>query len=85
MVYNVNMNWCFAIINNKLSEIYFEKERGKIVIIGHCNVERGHYKTKKEQRYIEEDTKKFQLRYRKKIYKDINTGQELNLSRSISR
>lgn len=74
------MWWCFAIINNKLAEIYFEKTKGKVEIIGHCYVAKDRYKTKKEQKYIEKDTAKFQLLYRNKIYKDINTGKQLNLS-----
>lgn len=65
------MNWCFAIINGKLAEVYFKKERGKIKIIGHCYVQSREYTTKKEQRYITEDTAKFQFNYRSGVYKDL--------------
>ncbi len=65
------MSWCFAIINNKLAEIYFEEGKNMPKIIGHCYVKVEEYKTKKEQKYIKEDTVKFQFLYRKGLYKDI--------------
>lgn len=40
------MPWCFAIINNKLAEIYFEKKKGKIKIEGHCYVKKEEFKTR---------------------------------------
>ena len=39
------MTWCFAIINDRLAEIYFEDE-GKNKILGHCYVDEKEYKTK---------------------------------------
>lgn len=66
------MNWCFAKINGKLAEIYFEKTKGEPDILGHAYVEISKYKTKKEQRWIEIETAKFQLTYRNKKYKRIN-------------
>ncbi len=65
------MGWCFAIINGKLAEIFFEKVRGETRIFGHAYVQKEKYKTKKEQKYIEEDTARFQFRYRTGIYKDL--------------
>ena len=62
--------WSFATINNRLSEIFFEKKRGKLLINGHCYVKKSEYKTKKEQKWIKEDTKKYKFSYRNKIYKD---------------
>ena len=71
MVYNFNMNWCFAIINNRLAEIYFESKRKRNPkVIGHCYVKREEYRTKKEQKMIEEDIVRYKFSYRKKIYKD---------------
>lgn len=67
------MNWCFGIINNKLSEVYFEKKRGKTVFIGHCYVNESGYTTKKEKRWIEKDTTKVKLIYRKGKYKEKNS------------
>ena len=64
------MSWCFAIINGRLSEIYFEKKKGKIKFLGHCYVKKSQFKTKKEQKWIEEDTKKFRFFYKDGIYKD---------------
>lgn len=34
------MNWCFAIVNGKLAEIYFETNKGKPKILGHCLVKK---------------------------------------------
>lgn len=70
------MNWCFAIINGELAEIYFEKVKGKTKILGHAYVKKEEYKTKKEQKYINQDTTRFQFRYSKGFYKDlIRTNQ----------
>ncbi|MEK7669596.1 MAG: hypothetical protein AAB350_03375 [Patescibacteria group bacterium] len=62
--------WSFAIINNRLTEIFFTKKRGKLLINGHCYVEKSEYKTKKEQKEIKEDIKKYKFTYRNKIYRD---------------
>ena len=63
------MGWCFAIINGRLAEIFFEPGKRKPKIIGHAYVKREEYKTKKEQKYIEEDTAKFRMSYRNGKYK----------------
>lgn len=64
------MNWCFAIINNKLAEVFFEKKKnGKPEFQNHCYVKKEDYKTKQEQKWIEKDTKKVKLVYRKGEYK----------------
>ena len=62
-----SMSWCFALINNKLAEIFLDDE--KKGINGYCYVDRNRYKTKKEQKWIETDTKIHQYSYRKNIYK----------------
>ncbi|MDD5738482.1 MAG: hypothetical protein PHY72_00935 [Candidatus Pacebacteria bacterium] len=64
------MCWCFAIVNNKLAEIFFdEKKNSQMKIWGHCYVEREDYKTKTEQKYIEKDISKVRVVYRNKKYK----------------
>ena len=64
------MGWCFAIINGRLAEIFFEpKKKGEPKILGHAYVKREEYKAKKEQKYITEDTAKFRLSYRNGLYK----------------
>ncbi len=66
------MNWCFAIINNKLGEIYFERKKtGRIKFLGHCLVEREDFTVKQEQKCIDEDIKKVKIIYRNKNYKII--------------
>jgi len=66
------MFWCFAIVNNKLAEIYFNKKNNRINICGHCYVKKEEYKTKKEQLWIKEDTEKIKLIYRNKKYRLIS-------------
>ncbi len=62
--------WCFAIINNRLAEIFFGKVNGKgeKVIWAHCYVQKSEFKTKKEQKMIVEDTKRLRFTYRNKKY-----------------
>lgn len=62
------MGWCFAIVNGRLSEIYFEKKRGKPRIFGHCYVKHSEYKTKQEQKWIREDIAQLRFVYRKGMY-----------------
>ncbi len=53
------MSWCFAVVNHRLAEIYFENGR----VWGHCLVRRSEFKLKKEREWIEKDTKKYKLKY----------------------
>lgn len=69
------MNWCFAKVNNRLAELFFEKLRGKTKILGHAYVKEEEYKTKKEREWIKKESTKFQFVYRNGTYKDINTNQ----------
>ncbi|MBU0476426.1 hypothetical protein KKB68_00195 [Patescibacteria group bacterium] len=61
-----NNGWCFAMINGRLAEIYFDKKQG---IYGHCYVQRKEY-TKKEKKMIDSDILKYQFVYRKGCYTD---------------
>ncbi len=64
--------WCFAKINNKLAEIYFEKTKsGKNKIIGHCYVSLKDFKSRQEKSWLENDTKKFKFTYKNKKYIEI--------------
>ena len=69
------MNWCFAIINGRLAEIFFEKKKGRPRLIAHAYVKASEYKTAKERRYIKEDTKRFRFTYRNKNYINQLTGR----------
>lgn len=69
------MNWCFALINGKLAEIYFEPKKGDPKILGHAYVKKEQYQTKKEQEYISNDTEKFQFSYKNRIYRNMNSGK----------
>jgi len=66
------MNWLFAIINNKLAEVYFEKNGKTITFLNHCYVKVSEYKTQKEQDYIKHDTKQLKLTFRNQKYSDKN-------------
>ncbi|MFH1903143.1 MAG: hypothetical protein ABIK20_03700 [Candidatus Omnitrophota bacterium] len=72
------MSWCFAIVNNKFAEIYFDRKKNdQIEIKGHCYPKRDEFKTKTEQKWIAQDTKKFRFVYRnKKYYKKTDLGLE---------
>lgn len=63
--------WSFALVNGRLAEIYFDKKRGKIKIRGHCYVKKEEFTTKKEQRWIKQDTARVKYTYRKGEYKRI--------------
>ena len=64
------MGWRFALINNRLAEIYFEKNsKGKLKFRGHCYVKRSEYGTKKEQKWIDADTAEMKFSYRKRKYR----------------
>lgn len=65
------MPWLFAIVNNRLAEIYFDKIRKKTKITGHCYVKRAEYKTKKEQKWIRDDTFHLKFSYRKGKYRPL--------------
>jgi hypothetical protein len=66
------MNWCFATINNKFGEIYFEKGKsGQIKFLGHCYFKKEDLKTKEERDALKEDIKKFRIIYRDRKYKII--------------
>ena len=65
------MMWSFALINNRLGEIYFETSKsGRRKINGHCYVRKDEFKTKHEQEMICIDTKRVNLIYRKGKYRD---------------
>ena len=63
------MAWCFAIVNRRLAEIYFEKKRGKNRIFAHCYIRKEDFKTKKERKQIAEDTKRVKVVHRSKKYR----------------
>jgi len=56
--------WCFAVVNGRLAEIYFDKKSG---VNAHCYVKREEF-SKREQKMIDTDIKKHKFSYRKKIY-----------------
>lgn len=65
------MSWCFAIVNNRLAEIYFDmKKTSEPKIMGHCYVKKEDFKTKEERDAIKEDTAKYRFVYRNREYKE---------------
>ena len=65
------MGWCFAIVNKRLAEIFFDQKKGKSVISGHCYVKKNEYKSAMEKKWILADTKKYTFIWRKNKYKRI--------------
>ena len=66
------MNWCFAIVNSKLAEIFFEKDKeGTVKFLGHCYVKESEYKTEKEKRWIKQDIVKARFICKNGEYKKI--------------
>lgn len=66
------MCWNFAIINNRLGEIYYKKDKnGKVKFQGHCYVTKKEIEamSKQEKRCMEADIKKGRIIYRNKKYK----------------
>lgn len=63
------MSWSFGLINGKLAEIFFDKIGRGVRFRGHAFVDKKDYTTKKEQKWIESDTKKVKLIYKDSKYK----------------
>ncbi|OGH16936.1 MAG: hypothetical protein A3C22_02135 [Candidatus Levybacteria bacterium RIFCSPHIGHO2_02_FULL_37_10] len=61
--------WSFALVNNKLAEVFFERKRGENIFFGHAYVKESEYATRREKRWIKEDATKVRLVYRKGKYK----------------
>ncbi|MEK7536138.1 MAG: hypothetical protein AAB590_03990 [Patescibacteria group bacterium] len=68
--------WCFAILNGKLVELWFERKKGKLNIFAHAYVKRSEFKTKSEHKMIDTDTAKYHFSWRNGVYKDLNTGEK---------
>lgn len=71
------MFWCFAIVNNRLAEIYFDniEEGNKILgchIEGHCYINKGDFQGKQDKEWIKKDTANFRFSYYGGKYKRIN-------------
>lgn len=66
------MSWCFATVNGRLAEIYFNSKKE---ILGYCYVEQNEYKTKREKQWIKEDMAHCRFSFRKGIYRNQRTGK----------
>lgn len=75
----MNSGWCFAKVNNKLAEIFFERRREKPVFFGHCYAKRADYKTKQDKKWIDSDIQKYNFVYKNKEYIDRKTGEKFDL------
>lgn len=70
------MCWCFATINNKPGEIYFDKNKnGRIKFLAHCYVKREDFKNREELKYFDKDIKNLKVVYKNKKYKAIQRGE----------
>lgn len=68
------MNWCFAVVNNKLAEVYFKKNNSGTTFIGHAYVKKGDF-DKRERKMIETDITKYRFSYYRNKYRDQLTGK----------
>jgi len=73
--------WQFAIVNGRLAEVFFSDRK----IAGFCYVKASEYKTKKEKQWISSDTKKLQLSYRNKLFRDKLTRKIIPQARITSK
>src|SRR3989338_11343702 len=62
-----NDGWSFAVVNGRLAEIHFANGFG---IWAHSYVKRSSFSTKREQKMIDADIKKYIFSYRKGYYYD---------------
>jgi len=78
------MYWCFATVNNKLGEIYFNKigrgDKRRTVFRSHCYVKKSEFKTKEERRALDVDAAKFHISYRNGKY---NLKKQKKLSAAV--
>jgi len=65
------MYWCFATINGRLGEIYFDKKNGQAEISSHCYIKKEDFEIKEELHALDQESKKFKIVYRNKKYKII--------------
>ncbi len=65
------MSWTFGIVNGRLAEVYYRGEANQSRVWTHCYIKREEFKTKKEQKWIDQDTKHARFVYRKGKYRRI--------------
>ncbi len=63
--------WAFAIVNGKLSEIFFKVRSGKMSVHNHCYVKEEEYKAGWEKKAIKEDTANYRFTWRNREYKRV--------------
>ena len=70
--------WAFSLMNGRLAEFHYEISKGRFYMTyGHCYVKRSEYKTKKEQKWIENGTKRYRFTYRNKKYRRVGERNSL--------
>ena len=74
-----NDGWCFATINDRLAEIFFDKDSG---LYGYSYVRKEAY-SKIERKRIDEDVEKYQFSYRNGIFRDKISGVTFPLGRML--
>lgn len=62
------MTWCFAKINGRLAELYFDENKSQTKFVGHCYVKKSEYKTERELKWIELDSKKYKFKFKNLTY-----------------
>ena len=77
---NLKSFWQFALVNNRLTEIFFDG--GKI--LGHYYVDSKDYGSKEAKKWILEDTKKLNLSYNKGKYRNKSDGKLMKFVSKLS-
>ncbi len=66
--------WCFALVNGKLAELHYDKlKNSERRLYAHCYVKNSAYKTKREKKWIKEETKNARFTFRNKEYVYLGT------------
>lgn len=63
--------WCYALINNRLGEIYFALDKGKTTITGHCYLGKNETFNQKEVGAFQKDIISNQFTYYQHKYRHI--------------
>jgi len=64
--------WCYALINNRLGEIYHTRNNGKVVIEGHSYLSPDEHLTQREASALQHDITHNQFTYYAHKYRHFN-------------
>ena len=65
------MSWCFGLVNNRLAEIFYKRNKSVVTYMGHAFVKKTDYTSKREKEWIVKDTARIRLTYENGVYKEM--------------